>query len=138
MQDSCNTPGMRKPAACNKSAGRIRRRRGSLANRHGASARQAGFFVPALVLAFLVVLFIAMLFGTRLLERNAPVEIRYSERYHELNRKESLNEAESAELEVERCRFERALVKSLQPNNGSRYEHARSRYETTCQDKLPL
>ena len=65
-----------------------------------------GFFVPALVLVFLIVLFIAMLFGTRLLERSAPVDIRYSERYHELNRKEFLDDAERAELELERCRYE--------------------------------
>ncbi len=109
-----------------------------MTDRETAFARQAGFFVPALVLAFLIVLFIAMLFGTRLLERSAPVDIQYSARYHELNRKEDLSEAESAELELERCRFERALLQQLEQKDGARYEHARSRYETTCQDKLPL
>ncbi len=97
-----------------------------------------GFFVPALVLVFLIVLFLAMLFGARLLERTAPVEIQYSERYHELNRKPVLDDAERAELEVERCRFERALLQRMQPDEGASYEHARSRYERTCQDKLPL
>ena len=97
-----------------------------------------GFFVPALVLVFLIVLFLAMLFGARLLERTAPVEIQYSERYHELNRKPVLDDAERAELEVERCRFERALLQRMQPAEGARFEHARSRYERTCQDKLPL
>ena len=99
--------------------------------------RQAGFFLPALLLALLIMLFLAILFGARLLERSDPVAIEYSARYHELNARESLNDAERAELEVERCRYERALLDRLQPRDSSRYEQARARYDDECGDRLP-
>ena len=94
--------------------------------------------MPALVLTFLVVIFLAILFGKRILERAQPMDIQYSARYHELNAKESLNEDEQAELAVERCRYDRAVLYRLKQEDRERYEHARSRYEDSCQDKLPL
>ena len=99
---------------------------------------QQGFFVPALVLTLLIVLFLAMLFGTRLLDRSRPMDVEYSARYHELNAKESLDADERAELEVERCRFERDLLNQLEQEDLPSYEHARSRYESECQYRLPL
>jgi hypothetical protein len=95
-----------------------------------------------MVSVFLVVLFIAMLFGTRLLNRSeqaSPGESpRYSDRYYELVGRESLSETEQAELELETCRFKRDTIKFLQSKPLAHYKAEMSSYAGTCEKILPL
>lgn len=99
---------------------------------------QHGFFVPAVLLVFLVVIFMAILFGSRLLEKSEPVDVQFSARYHELRNKEFLTEEEMAELELERCRFDRDLLLHIRETDAERFEKTKASYEIKCQDKLPL
>jgi hypothetical protein len=98
---------------------------------------QFGFFVPALVIVFLVVLFVALLFGLRLLEKSLPIDIQYSKRYHELVEKEFLIEEERKELELEKCRFKRDLVVHIKKENLPNHENAKLAYDKSCQNILP-
>lgn len=97
-----------------------------------------GNFVPALVTVFLVILFIALLFGARLLQRPASVEISYSERYHELMNRETLNEAEKAELALETCKFRRKRLYFLKGKALANHDQKVLDYQQNCESILPL
>ena len=99
---------------------------------------QRGFFVPALVAVLLVIIFIILLFGVRLLEKKVPVGVKYSERYHELAGKAELSEIEAAELELETCRFKRDLLTWLEQNRKSDHVAALEKYRESCAGVLPL
>jgi hypothetical protein len=94
-----------------------------------------------MVSVFLVVLFIALLFGTRLLNRpdqaSPGAPLRYSDRYYELVGRESLDEAELAQLELETCRFKRDRIKFLQSKPLANYKAEISSYAATCEKILP-
>jgi len=98
----------------------------------------SGFYLPSLVTVLLVILFIAALFGTRLLQKTAPGNIGYSERYHELVKQETLSDAEAAELELETCKFKRKRLGYLRGKSLANYEQEASAYLATCENLLPL
>lgn len=99
---------------------------------------ERGFFVPTLILVFLVIIFLALAFGNRL--RNPPrvVDFQYSDRYHELLAKEQLSETESRELKLEKCKHDRQLLIYLQKKSPANYRDAKARYENSCSAMLPL
>ena len=107
-------------------------------SRHAA----AGFYVPSLLTVFLVVIFIALLFGTRMLNRparDAAVgQVQYSERYLELAGRDSLNEVEQAELEMEACRYQRDTIVFLANKPLTNLDAEVSRYRQECEKILPL
>ena len=94
--------------------------------------------MPALVAVLLVIIFVMLLFGVRLLEKKVPVGIKHSERYHELAEKAELSEAEAAELELETCRFKRDLLVWLERNRKSDHAAALEKYRAGCATILPL
>ena len=98
----------------------------------------SGFYLPSLVTVLLVILFIAALFGTRLLQKNAPGNIGYSERYHELVKQKTLSDAETAELELETCKFKRKRLAYLRGKSLASYDQEKSDYLASCQNLLPL
>ena len=92
---------------------------------------------------FLVVIFIAALFGSRMLNRPpqqvpAKEQVQYSARYLELAGRENLNDDEKAELELESCRFERDSVRFLLSKPLANHEAAISNYRQQCEQILPL
>ncbi len=91
-----------------------------------------------MVAVFLVVIFVALLFGTRLLNRAQPVEIGYSERYRELSSKQTLSAEEQAELELETCRYQRDLVAYLKNKAMANYDREKTLYRQNCEAILPL
>jgi hypothetical protein len=102
------------------------------------AALEQGFFVPALVLVLLVIIFLALAFGSRLRNSSQPVDFQYSDRYHELIAKEQLSETENAELKLEKCKHDRQLLIYLQKNSPANYRDAMARYENSCSAILPL
>jgi hypothetical protein len=114
----------------------------SASHRHGFGQVSAGFYTPSLLSVFLVVIFVAMLFGTRVLnrpERDATAgQVQYSERYYELVGRESLNQAERAELELEACRYRRDTIRFLANKPLTNLDSEMSRYRQACEEILPL
>ena len=110
---------------------------------HGGFSRaSAGFYKPSLATAFLVIIFVAILFAMRMLNspqrHSQPAEVRYSDRYFELLNRASLNDAERAELELEICRFERDTLRFLKTKPLASYDAELSRYKRDCGKILPL
>jgi len=100
--------------------------------------RVRGFFTPSLVAVLLAVIFIAVLFGTRVRDKSAPLAPRYSDRYHELHGKAQRNPSQQAEFELESCRYRRDLLKYLKFTNLERYRELRAGYDPACGQILPL
>ena len=109
-----------------------------LADCHDRVRLERGFFVPAMILVFLVIIFVALAFGTRLRDSSQPVDFQYSDRYHELIAKEQRSESENAELELEKCKHDRQLLIYLQKKSSAKYGDAKARYENSCSAMLPL
>ena len=78
----------------------------SAVNRAGL---ERGFFVPTMILVFLVIIFVALAFGARLRNPSQTIDFQYSDRYHELIAKEQLSNTESAELKLEKCKHDRLV-----------------------------
>ncbi len=89
-------------------------------------------------MVLLVMLFVAALFGTRLLQKTAPGKISHSERYHELVKQKTLSDAETAELELETCKFKRKRLIYLRGKSLANYDQEESDYMTACENLLPL
>ena len=104
----------------------------------GSLVLTRGFYLPSVATVLLVILFVAMLFGTRLLQRSQPDEIAYSERYYELVNQKTLNDAEKAELELETCRFKRRRLVFLQSKPLASYDQESADYLRACESILPL
>ena len=77
-------------------------------------------------------LLVILLFSLRLLERSAPPDVGYSERYRELAGKENPSAAESAELAAEECRYKRELVDFYRRERRAEFERAAADYRQTC------
>lgn len=104
----------------------------------GTRKTTGGFYLPSLVTVFLVILFVALLFGTRILQKAAPAKISHSERYHELVNRENLSDAEKSELKLESCRFRRKQLVFLRSTSFANYERDKTDYLQDCEDVLPL
>ena len=89
-------------------------------------------------MVLLVILFIAALFGARLLQKSEPDKISYSERYHELVNKEVLSDAEQAELELETCKFKRKRLVYLRGKSLANSDQEAADYLATCENLLPF
>jgi len=105
---------------------------------HNRVRFERGFFVPATILVFLVIIFVALAFGTRLRDSSQPVDFQYSDRYHELIAKEQRSESENAELELEKCKHDRQLLIYLQKKSSTKHRDAKARHENSCSALLPL
>jgi uncharacterized membrane protein len=108
------------------------------ANYYKRPGLERGFFVPALLLVLLVIIFVALMFGARLRNSSQPIDFQYSDRYHELIAREQLNQAESTELNLEKCKHDRQLLIYLRKKSSANYQDAKARYENSCSAKLPL
>lgn len=97
-----------------------------------------GFFTPSLVAVLLAVIFIAVLFGTRVRDKSAPAAPRYSERYHELHGQAQRSPQQQAEFELEACRYRRDLLNYLKFTNTERYREVHGGYDSACGQVLPL
>jgi len=102
----------------------------------------AGFYTPSLLSVFLVVIFVAALFGSRMLNRPQQVpadeQVQYSARYLELAGRQKLNEDEKAEFELESCRFERDSIRFILSKPLANHDAAISKYRQRCEQILPL
>ena len=89
-----------------------------------------------------MVIFIAALFGSRMLNRQQQTppdeQVQYSARYLELAVRENLNQEEQAELELESCRFERDSIRFLLSKPLANHDAAISEYRQRCERVLPL
>lgn len=107
-------------------------------DRSNRAGFERGFFVPAMILVFLVIIFVALAFGARLRNPSQSIDFQYSDRFHELTAKEQLSETESAELKLEKCKHDRQLLIYLRKKSSANYREAKARYENSCSAMLPL
>lgn len=95
-----------------------------------------------MVSVFLVVIFVALLFGTRLLNNPERAtlsgQVKYSERYLELSQKNSLTEAEQVEFELETCRYRRDSLRLLMSKPLANSEAEFASYRQDCEPVLPF
>lgn len=101
------------------------------------AGRERGYFLSSVNLVLIVVLLVVLIFSLRLLNRPGPAEVRFSERYHELNARDDLSAAERAELEIEKCRFKRDLLARYEKEERAEFEAAEAEYRQSCAQRLP-
>ena len=99
---------------------------------------ERGFFVPAMILVFLIIIFVALALGARLRDRSQPIDFQYSDRYHELIAKKQRSESENTELELEKCKHDRQLLIYLQKKSSAKHRDAKAKYQNRCSAMLPL
>jgi hypothetical protein len=99
--------------------------------------RERGYFLSSVNLVLIVVLLVVLIFSLRLLDRSEPAEIRPSERYRELNARDDLSAAERAQLEIEKCRYQRDLLASYAKHARPEFEAAEAEYRQSCAQRLP-
>jgi len=103
---------------------------------------EAGFQKRPMIALVLLVIFIAMLFASRQLNRQGAdsdsAEVRYSDRYQELIKLKSLNQAQQAELELEVCRYKRDSIRFLLSKPLANRDAEISSYREVCERYLPF